>query len=268
MRDQIKLLLVITVASALASCGEGIETSQTKDVTDPFDQIIGTAREFWFFESQEDGLGNSEKGQVNELNYFPLEMPIGQEDFFWTGSDSLLNDNNVTFSSSALRSIQRSVPVLAKVDLSNGSFLNLHLYSESLNNQIEEPRWFAEFEPTFITKNTTAQTLGSASVEASIELVCYRLESENLFIIPVESKLILALKEDQTKQVAPGQVIFNPKLKISNETVDSFVRSCRTQGGELSSVFQAKLNGTAKGPFALEFTGLKTNLVNYSITNN
>ncbi len=179
MNFKYHICLALAFGLIVSSCGPDTSKSKLSRVSDPSDQVIGSVREYWIYENISDGLGRAEIGSIDSLhtNFFPVDLPMGEENIFWVSNSPELSLSNVEFSISHDPEIKREVPVFKAAKLSNG-YLELILHSDSFASIMEHQGWELTIEPTFfLTTYTDAQSLDIVRLGFEISTVCL-LESD------------------------------------------------------------------------------------------
>lgn len=258
-----KSLLLLLGSLILISCGDGdYHQSYTKDVTAPDEQVVGTAREFWFFESPADGLGKSTfKLEDTNVSYFPEAFPV-EDDFFWTvtnGSDTL---SRVEFGLSWDSEIQRAVPQFNKLDL-KGNIFSISMLSDSLARVVWNRSWQIDFQPVFRVRSKGQEI--PLQLKFTIRNVCF---NPRFFTAPVSNNLDGMVIEDFSieksfaKSLNTASPELSPTIQYRPNLIKEFLDRCRIKGGDVASSLELDLDGETKGS-DLEFSGIKTNMVIY-----
>ena len=249
---------------ALISCGDGShQKSYTKDVSAPEEQGVGTVREFWFFESQADCLGQSTfKLKDSDFSYFPEAFPL-ENDFFWTAGSDILS--RAEFGQSWDPQIQRAVPQFKRIDL-KGNIFSINMHSQALARTVLNRNWRIDFQPTFRVRSVEKDI--HLQLKFTIQNVCYNSSFYARSSIP-ENLAGLVIEDSRievppfTQSLSDTSPELAPIIEYRPKDVKDFLNRCRSKGGELASAIFLELNGETKGA-DLEFSGIKTEVAIYA----
>lgn len=245
-------------------CGSGHDESKIHDVTDPGNQPVGSAREFWIYESNADGVGTSAPIALDSLHFFPGSMAINGEDFFWI-ADSAYKLSRVQYRPSMLVKIPHNVPNIPIAPNQSG-LLTLDLPFENFDQQFA-PNWEFILKPTFTVTRSAPDHTFNGALKFRIQHACFRMINKEpyLQILPRDGQLTQEIIKDQGFTVAGSGVDIVLEKLYTNEDHAIFAQPCAADGGSLATMMRVELNfqNNSAAEAQIEFTGLKVRYLTF-----
>ncbi|WP_176736322.1 hypothetical protein [Oligoflexus tunisiensis] len=233
-------------------------------MTDPGSQPVGSAREFWIYESNQDGLGTSGPFAVDGVHYFPEAMPTNGEDFFWI-ADPSYNLSAIQYRPSLLPKVPHPVPNIPIPRMQSGQLI-LDLPFEHFDQQFA-PNWEFVFRPTFmVTRSVPGQTYGG-KLRFIIQHVCFRMIDQPPYmqILPRDGKLISEIVKEHNFAVANSGTGITLEKLYTNQDHAPYAEQCSNDGGTIATSLRTELNFQNNGSAdaQIEFSGMKVRYLTF-----
>lgn len=254
-----KFLVIAISINLLLGCGPADRTvSSLRDTSEPQDQLIGTAREFWIFESADDGLGTNSFpiSDSSKFHYFPESLSIQGEDFLWMSSGDSINLRQAQFVRSMDETVIRSVPLFRSVR-PNGDIFQVFILADAFARASSNRKWEIDFEPTFFVRSPQQ---GQVSLQGTFEIttVCF---PPNILRDPSLSEVVSRTFDSKFEiKIQQGIQKIAPKIEYRPSHISDFVSRCVSRQGELTSSLSFQLKGSGDSPIDIEFTGIQTSM--------